>query len=478
MTPHHHKSPRGKAATLIAPSFFLLLSICFNLSGAPHAPTNVPVSSLGNQVTEFHSERTYDLPSLVELALAKNPYTRASWFKAMAAAASASEAKSPYYPKIGLLATGGYDSGYNPIQTGPEAYSRVSINPGVQMEYLLLDFGRRAADVRRTMALLEAADLDYNRRIQTTLFALQQSYFSHTAALAQQEAATTNLEFARTTREMIAAQQKSGLATEPELLVATKNLSQAEFDLAAAKRNVEVTLGNLRITSGLPANAPLKVAQPGGTTPLQSLSLHVDQLMERALANRPDLAARTADIQASHAATDRAKADFLPKLSLQGSYSSQSYGYNANLAGVSGTFNGNYNAVGGFAVLSWDLFDGYERLSKVKKRQAEESEARANAETAKLETTRDVWVAYNDFLKTRKAVEYTDSQATSAKENFEAAQSAFQNGLATITDLISAQNNLANAHSEQAGANADYLTSLASLSLAIGQSSHSIGINH
>lgn len=448
------------------------------MSGASHTPTNAPVSSLGNQAGEFRRERTYDLPSLVELALANNPYTHASWFKAMAAAASVGEAKSPYYPKLSILATGGYDSGYNPIQTGPEAYSRVSINPGIQMEYLLLDFGRRAADVRRTVALLEAADLDYNRRIQTTLFALQQSYFSHTAALAQQEAAMTNLEFARTTREMIAAQQKLGLATEPELLVATKNLSQAEFDLAAAKRNVEVTLGTLRTTAGLPANAPLKVAQSSGATPLQSLSTRVDQLIETALLSRPDLAARMADIKASHAATERAKADFLPKLSLQGSYSSQSYGYNASLAGVSGTFNGTYNAAGGFAVLSWELFDGYERVSKVRKRQAEESEARADAESAKLETTRDVWISYNDFLKTRKAVEYTDSQASSAKENFDAAQSAFQNGLATITDLISAQNNLANAHSEQAGANADYLTSLASLSLAMGQSSHGAEISH
>ena len=58
---------------------------------------------------------------------------------------------------------------------------------------------------------------------------------------------------------------------------------------------------------------------------------------------------------------------------------------------------------------------------------------------------------------------------TSANENFNAAQAAFQNGLATITDLISSQSSLAAARFEQAGAQADYLTSLASLSLAMGQ---------
>ena len=198
-------------------------------------------------VAVFVAERSYDLPALVELSLANNPYTRADFYKTAAAAATVGEAKSPYYPKVSVTATGGYDSGYNPIQTGPEAYSRLSVNPGIQMEYLLLDFGRRAADVRQAVSLLEAADLQYNRRVQTTIYALQESYFSHTAALTQQDSALTNLEFARTTRDMLEAQKKSGLATEPELLAAIKNLSQAESELVAAKRNVEVTLGKLRV---------------------------------------------------------------------------------------------------------------------------------------------------------------------------------------------------------------------------------------
>jgi outer membrane protein TolC len=48
-------------------------------------------------------------------------------------------------------------------------------------------------------------------------------------------------------------------------------------------------------------------------------------------------------------------------------------------------------------------------------------------------------------------------------------EAAFKNGLATITELVSLQSALATARFEQAGAQADYLTSLASLSLAMGQ---------
>ena len=423
----------------------------------------------------FESSKTYDLSSLIELSLANNPYTRSAWFNALASAASVGEAKAPYYPQLGFTAKGGYDNGYNPIQTGPESYSRVSINPGLELEYLLLDFGRRSSDVRRTVALLDAANLTFSRRVQTTVFAVQQAYFAYVAALSQQQAAKANLELSRTILAMVEAQVANGLGTKPELDAARKTLAQAEFDTAAADRNTEVSLGNLRTASGLQANAPLKVGTPSGKGDLQGISGNVDRLIDIAIAKRPDLAARSADIRASRAAVERAKADFMPKVSLVGGYSSETYGYSANLAGVNGTFNGTYNHVGGFAVMSWDLFDGFLRVERVKKRQAEESEARANAEATKLETTRDVWTAYNDSLKASKRVSFADSLVVSAEENFNSAQAAFNNQLLNITELISNQSALVAARFEQAGAQADYLTSLASLSLAMGQFSPPAG---
>jgi len=424
---------------------------------------------LAEHTGSFDPSHSYELAPLIELSLANNPYTRSAWFNAVASSASVGEAKSPYYPKLRFQASAGYDQSYNPIQTGPETYQRVSINPGLQLEYLLLDFGRRAADVRRTVALLEGANLSFSRRVQSTVFAVQQSYFAHTAALSQREATKTNLEFTKTLLAMVEAQVSNGLGTKPELDAAKKTFSQAEFDLASADRNVEVTLGNLRVATGLEANAPLKVTlESKDKGPLEELSGKVDQLIDTAVANRPDLAARIADIQASRAATERAKADFLPKVSLQGSWASETYGYKAQQSGVNGTFNNTYNNIGGFAVMSWDLFDGFERVERVKKRQAQESEARSNAEATRLEATRDVWTSYNDSLKARKRVSYALSLVTSANENFNAAQAAFQNGLATITELISSQSALAAARFEQAGAQADYLTSLASLSLSMG----------
>jgi outer membrane protein len=423
----------------------------------------------------FDPQKSYELSSLIELGLANNPQTRSAWFNALAGSAQVGQAKAPYFPKLSLNANGGYEKTWYPTASGPQPTATTSMAPELDFEYLLLDFGRRAADVRRTVALLDAANLGFSRNVQNTVFGIQQSYFAYTAALSQQDAAKANLELSKTILAMVEAQLTNGLGTKPELDTARKTLSQADFDVAAAQRNVDVTLGNLRVAVGLQANAPLKVI-PGanlGTNapaPYDALSTKIDTLIDRAIVNRPDLAARQAEVTASRAAVQRAKADFLPKLSLQGSWITEPYTYGASSPDhpSTGTYYGNSMGYSGFAVLSWDLFDGFQRVERVKERQAEESQARANVESTRLQASQDVWTAYNDSLKARKKVAFADSLVTSAEENFKSAQAAFNNQLLNITDLVSNQSALAAARFEQAGARADYLTSLAALSLAMG----------
>ena len=264
--------------------------------------------------TSFDSGKSYELSSLIELGLSNNPQTRSAWFNALASSAQVGQAKAPYYPKLSLNAQGGYQKTFYPINNGPMGLRQTSFSPELDFEYLLLDFGRRAADVRRTVALLDAANLSFSRNIQNTIFAIQQSYFAHTASLSQREAAKANLELSKTILAMVEAQLANGLGTKPDLDTARKTLQQADFDLATAERNVEVTLGNLRVAAGLPANAPLKVT-PGGNlgtnTPstYETLGDKVDKLIDDAILKRPDLAARRADVAASRAAVERSKAE-------------------------------------------------------------------------------------------------------------------------------------------------------------------------
>ncbi len=437
------------------------------LSGAVVFGAEKPVSKPAEKAV-FQADKAYDLPALLNLALGNNPYTKLAWQRAAVASAEVGEARAPYYPKAAFRYVGGIEQSFSPVAAGPNYYRIASNTPSVVLEYLLIDFGRRRAEVDRTLNQLAAANLNYDRQLQKTVFAVQRAYFRHSAALFEEKSATANHELAKTLSESVEEKMKSGLATEPEVLLARRTLAQADYDLADSQRAAKTSLGELRTAAGIPANAPLKVdpiAPPESHAEFQE---KLDHLVDAALADRPDLAGRVADLRAREAATAGAKADFLPKVRAEASYSHEAFQYHAQDGINGGNFHGDQNQFGAFLVVDWQLFDGFERLAKVRQMRAEEQAARADLEIKRLDTILDVWTAYYEVQTALHRMDAAQALLKSSQETFDALTASFQEGLTTITDLVSARSSLAAAQYAKAEASSDYLTSVASLSLAIG----------
>jgi outer membrane protein TolC len=430
-------------------------------------------SAIGAQPEE-PADKVYDLAGILNLALTRNPYTRKAWQTAVVAAAESGEARAPYYPKLSFRMQTGADQSYSLSAIGPSFYTRRQSAPGFFLEYLLVDFGRRRADVQRTLFALDAANLRYDRQLQQVIFGVQRSYFAHSAALVEEESAQMNRDFARTLLESIQAKMRADLATEPEKLLAERALAQAEYDLESARQSVKTTLGELRTAAGVAANAPLRVKPLPMTAPdsFAALQDKLDSLVDAALVNRPDLAGKVADLRAQEAATRRAKADFFPEIRFEGTYDYDTFDFRARdpATKAKGTFSGNQNQFEASLGVDWGLFEGFDRVEKVKQRLAEEEAARAELEIQRLDTILDVWSSYYAVLTSRRRVQFAQAALGSSQENFDASQAFFQDGLATITELVSAQNDLAAARSQRIRATADYFTAIASLTLAMGAS--------
>jgi outer membrane protein len=423
--------------------------------------------------SEDPADKVYDLAGIINLALTRNPYTRKAWQAAVAAAAEFREARAPYYPKLSFRMKAGADQDYSLAAIGPSYYTRRQSAPGLFLDYLLVDFGRRRADAQRTLFALDAASLSYDRQLEQTIFGVQRSYFAHSAAVVGEESAQVNRDFAHTLLESIQAKMSAGLATRPDKLLAERALAQAEYDLESARQSVQTTLGELRTAAGVAANAPLRVKPLPMDAPdsFAALQDKLDSLVDAALVNRPDLAGKVADLRAEEAATKRAKADFFPEIRLKGAYDYDTFAFHARdpAKNTSGNFGGNQNQFEALLSVDWDLFDGFERVEKVKQRLAEEEAARAEFEIQRLDTILDVWSSYYAVLTSRRRIHFAQAALNSAQENFDASKAFFDHGLATITELVSAQNELATARSERIRATADYLTGIASLTLAIGK---------
>jgi outer membrane protein TolC len=431
-------------------------------------------SSLSGQILaaekmpSFEPSRAYDLGSLVELAMANNPKTRSALFSALAAEAAAGEARSPYWPQLSAQFLGGYDKWYTPATEAPDFFRRQQATTVLSLEYLLLDFGRRAADVSRAVALFEASGLLFDRKVQEVVFAVQSRYFAHEAALTKESAAVAMLEAAGTAMETTRLEVENGLSARPELLRSKRNLINAEYELAAARALSRNTLGDLCVAVGLPANAPVKLSaktSPATTAPLRE---DVGGLIQKALAIRPDLAAKAEEVRASEAATRRAGADFLPEVRLEGNYAYSAFQYDSETGPKSNSNAAGINGYGAFLNVEWDLFDGFERVERLRKKSAEEQAARENLAAAQLDASRDVWTTYHDTLSAARRVDSAEAFVASAQENFSAIEASSRTGLSQVAELAEAAGLLAEARFARAEALAVYSTTLAELALAVG----------
>lgn len=416
----------------------------------------------------FVPGRRYQLGELMDLALRNNPSTRAMWFQARAGAASVGEARAAYYPKLLARLNEGIDQWYTPAANGPDNFRRVQATAALALEYLLLDFGRRDADVQRTVAIFDAAGLAYERKMQETVFAVQRHFFAHEAALWRRKASEAALQSALTLAATVDQEVKNGLSATPELMKARKRVLESRYDEESARTAVRVTLGDLCVAAGLNANEPLLVSQSDAPASTKELRGEVDRLIARSLSSRPDLAAKAAEVRASEAATRRATADFYPLVRLETSYAYSQFGYQANDEGSGGLYQEGLNGYGAFLVASWDIFDGYERVSRQTRRRQEEKAARAKLDEARLHATRDVWSAYSENLSAARRVDYAEAFVASANESFDSIRTALNSGLTDINELAEAECQLALARSELASAVADYSTTLSSLALAVG----------
>src|SRR5580704_12277936 len=161
--------------------------------------------------------RVYDLPNLIDLAQQTNPETRASWQATRAAAARLGIAEGAYLPTIGAIGMASYAHLPDYDKMGPFLVRTGVLEPLVRLDWLLLDFGRRTADLDNAAQTLLAANLQFNRKQQSVIFAVQKAYFAFDASRARITARETALKAATAVEQATGIRSRSGPPRSPML---------------------------------------------------------------------------------------------------------------------------------------------------------------------------------------------------------------------------------------------------------------------
>ncbi|HUJ81192.1 MAG TPA: TolC family protein [Candidatus Acidoferrales bacterium] len=411
--------------------------------------------------------KVYSLPELIDLAEAHNPSTRVSWERARAQAASLGVARSELYPTLAAAALS--QTARQEAFFGSRFYGQVVQDFQVELDinYTVFDFGVRSGRINAAKAQVLAANFAFNDTHRQVIYQVQQAYYRLLSSMGQEDSARASLSNAQAVRQAAEDRLAHGLATLPDVLEARSATAQAEYDLQAIVGAEEIARGDLATAVGTSATTGIRVEPLDQMPTPESIGGTVDQAINRALGQRPDLMQQVARIRSATARVKEARAAYYPALSLNVSpsvpslYGMQSpfpWAHTADLVG-SVRFN-----------LTWTIFDGGARKDRVAEAQAEVHAAEAQANVKRNQIADEVWAAYSNLNTAFRQRQAAIALLESASQSYNAALESYNSGVRNLLDVTAAQRTLAQARSADVVARTQVLTAFAELAFRTGDS--------
>jgi outer membrane protein len=464
--------PRLAIMIILASSMLALRLIA---QGAPQTPTRVwrpkSLQSLQREaLVSPDSEtldpgHTYTLADLIDLAEEHNPETRVAWQEAKSKAASLGIARGALYPTMSAVAIGAS------LRTGTligQFFHRQTegiFEPALQVEYLVFDIGGRSGEIDAAKANLLASDLAFNDTHRRVIHQVASAYYRLLNAEGQLHAAEASLANAKAVEEDAQARLANGLATKPDELEAKAARAQAEYDLQAATGALDVARGELATTLAVTPGTPYRVEEIDALKMPSTVADSAKQQIDHALTQRPDLLEQFARLRAAKAEIKQAKSTYFPSLHFKGD------GGLARVYGQQDFFPGSYAQGEVWTAelgLKWTLFDGARREYRIAEARADERATRAQIDVLRDEIAEEVWVTYSNLQTALRQQQAAEALLTASQQSYQAAHQAYGYGVRNLLDVVSAQNTLARARSEDITARTQLLLAVTDLAFETG----------
>lgn len=389
----------------------------------------------------------------VELALCNNPRTRESWSAAKASAAQVGIARGAYLPNVTVTGALQSTDQRNTVQAG----RRDQATGSIALNYLLFDFGGRDAALEQARQSLFAADWSHNFTLQTVLQDAASAYFqlfaneeAVVAARAAEESAQKSLDAAR-------ARQKAGAATRADVLQSQTALSQSQLARVQAEGGAASARGVLANRIGVTSDRPVRIVAPADLEARRLADAQVEQLVQTAVARRPDLLSAEANVRAAESNVRVQEAAGKPTISAFGTGTGTNN--NPGLEARSGTIG---------VQISIPLFTGYQSTYRIRTAREQLEQQQATRDRLRNDVSLDVWQAFQDLRTQNQSLATAGDLVASARESYDVALGRYKAGVGTVTDLLNAQSALANANLQRIQARFSWNVAKITLAKAIG----------
>jgi outer membrane protein TolC len=420
---------------------------------------------------DIDPNHVYSLVELIDIAQRRNPATRVAWEQARQAAINVGIARAAYLPALTASAVAGVEHFVTPfpsnlVPQGFIVYNAQEFIPQLAVNYLLLDFGSRAAAVEAAGQLSIAGNVAFTAAHQQLIFNVARAYFTLDGADAAVRAARQGLDDAQVVQQSAEALFGRGLNTIVDVQLARRATAQAQYDLAQATTAQHDAIYTLLAAMDLPPTTKLRVADASARPLPPRTARTVDDVLNDALRQRPDLLADVSKLRASDAEIAAARSALFPKVALSANVQG-----NIGQLSVNGSPYFPVTKPQGAALLKfeWPLYEGGLLENKLTLAQSKREEAAAALKERTDQALREVALAYDQVDTGLEQYDAAIALQTASETAFHSASDSYAHGVGTLTDATSSQTGLATSRAAVARAHTQSLINAAALAFATGE---------
>lgn len=291
--------------------------------------------------------------------------------------------------------------------------------------------------------LIEAAKLNSENNQVEIAYNIAQAYNNLFKANQTIEVLTENLASSEKRDQTFQKLENSGVIAKNDRLKANLQTSNLELQLLEAENNFKIATINMDLLLGLPETLEIEI--PDNYIEDSSLMEPVSYYVSEAFKNRKDLQALDYQKKSSLLSIRSAKAESLPTIALTGGYVA------ADVPNVLTVLNAANIGVG----INYNIDNLWKKNSSLVRAEARDQQLSLSNDLLndqiKLEINRD----YQNAVYAQKRIAIYEKSSLQADENYRVTKNKYDNGLATITELLDADSAQVVTHVSVINAKAD-----------------------
>jgi outer membrane protein len=436
---------------------------------------NPPAPSQPSPAREENVSEALTLERSLEIALKNNPEVAATLWDVSTSGAKVDQAKAARWPTLTyeanyikyLNSRPLFEARYNNQR---RIFNKQQSRGDLLLKYPLFTGGRIINEIKAAELIRLAEENRLSRTRDELVFNVSSTFYN----MLSQEKVIASVQFSlqamQEQRQKMAKMVEVAKAAPVDLLRTEVRVADLEQSLEKESNILEIQKRVLANLLGLDAEAAhIKIK---GQLAFEKVAYRAEQLVPKALENRPDFNAARERLESQAKKVDVARAGHYPNVNLVGAYGYRGTG----LIGVDdtrgvraenrGPFYDDDGSIG--VLLTLPLFEGGRISAKVREEISVLAAAQERLRKLNLQIRQDVETAVLDISSSTKRVEALEKALDQARESLRIETLKYNLGSGTVTDVLDAQAAQLVTETNYYRALADFRTALARLKLAVG----------